>query len=90
MKTKNKIALLFGSLLFISVLILVGYQYIRVQEQASYLRVKSVSDQQILDKVLSYKVESFLKPTKDNSAWDDMAAMVRSDDTAWAATNLFK
>ena len=89
MKAQTRIILLFGSLLLTIVLILIGYQYIRVKEQEYYMRSKVASDHIILDKVLQFKGESFLRPVKDYAAWDDMVATVRNNDTSWARKNLW-
>ena len=87
MKTQHKITILFISLLGVFILLLIGYQFVRYKEQSFYLQSKAKSDKKIIDKVLQFKAESFLKPTKDNSTWDDMVRLVRSKDTSWAKIN---
>jgi len=88
MKTQHKISILFILSLGIFFFFLIGYQYIRYQELGLYLRAKTVSDKQIIDKVFQFKAEGYLKPVKDNSAWDDMVKLTQTRDTLWAKENL--
>ncbi len=88
MKVQRKFTLLFGSLLLFAFLIPAGYQFVRYKEQEYYLRSKIQSDKIILEKVLQFKAEGFLKPTRDNAAWDEMVTLTRSRDTVWARKNL--
>jgi len=88
MKAQNKVTFLFSFLVFLVLLVLLGYQYIRVKEERYYSRSKIKSDRVIIEKVLQFKAEGFLKPTKDNSAWDDMVGMVQTHDSSWARKNL--
>ena len=88
MKAQNKVTFLFSFLVFLLLLVLLGYQYIRVKEERYYSQSKIKSDRVIIEKVLQFKAEGFLKPTKDNSAWDDMVIMAQTNDTSWARKNL--
>ncbi|MCX6266728.1 MAG: PAS domain S-box protein [Bacteroidetes bacterium] len=88
MKTNTKIILLFVALLGFFVLFALGYFYIRAEEQRLYVESKQSSDEQVIRTVLEFKMEGFLKPVKDNGAWDDMVLHVRSKDTLWANNNL--
>jgi len=88
MKTKNKIRLLFLSVIAVLTLFLIGYQYIRNREINIYLQSKLLSDEKVIDRVLDLKSASFLKPTIDNSAWDDMVKFVKSGDKKWAQENM--
>ena len=75
MKTNTKITLLFLSLLGFFVLFAFGYFYIRAEEQRLYVASKQTSDALVIQTVLTFKMESFLKPVKDNSAWDEMVVL---------------
>ncbi|MEI7662607.1 MAG: PAS domain S-box protein, partial [Bacteroidota bacterium] len=88
MKTNTKIILLFISLLGFFVLFALGYFYIRSAEQKLFKDSKRESDAQVIQTVLNFKMEGFLKPVKDNSAWDEMVAFSRTTDTTWAKNNL--
>lgn len=88
MKTNTKITLLFVALLGFFVLFALGYFYIRAEEQRLYTNSKQSSDQQVIRTVLEFKMEGFLKPVKDNSAWDEMVVHALSGDTVWAKDNL--
>jgi PAS domain S-box-containing protein len=88
MKTNTKITLLFVSLSGFLVLFALGYFYIRAQEQKLYGESKQSSDLQIIQTVLEFKMEGFLKPVKDNSAWDEMVAFSKTKNESWAKNNL--
>lgn len=88
MKTNTKITLLFVALLGFFVLFALGYFYIRAEEQRLYVESKQSSDTQVIRTVLEFKMEGFLKPVKDNSAWDEMVAFSKTKDTNWAKNNL--
>jgi len=51
------------------------------------MQSKHLSDQKVVDKVLDLKAASFLKPTIDNSVWDDMVKFIKTRDTDWALEN---
>ena len=87
MKTNNKIRILFLSVISVLILFLIGYQYIRNREISIYMQSKHLSDEKVVDKVLDLKAASFLKPTIDNSAWDDMVKFLKTRDTVWALEN---
>lgn len=87
MKTNNKIRILFFSVILILVLFLIGYLYIRNREISIYMQSKHLSDEKVVDNVLDLKAASFLKPTIDNSAWDDMFEFIKTRDTVWAKEN---
>ena len=87
MKTNNKIRILFFSVILILVLFLIGYLYIRNREISIYMQSKQLSDEKVVDNVLDLKAASFLKPTIDNSAWDDMFEFIKTRDTVWAKEN---
>jgi PAS domain S-box-containing protein len=88
MKTQNKVSMLMISVAGILILIFFGYQYIRVNEEQLFMKEKQKGDEQVIDKVLEFKSEGFLKPTKDNAAWDDMFAFTINKDTLWGNENL--
>lgn len=88
MKTKNKIRILFLSVITVLLLFLIGYQQIRNREIDIYLESKHLSDEKVVDKVLELKAESFLKPTIDNSAWDGMVDFIKTPDSGWAEENI--
>ncbi|MEI7725177.1 MAG: response regulator [Bacteroidota bacterium] len=88
MRTNTKITLLFVTLSGFFVLFVFGYFYIRAQEQTIYLDSKKSSDALVIQTVLEFKMEGFLKPVKDNSAWDDMVVHSRIRDTVWEKNNL--
>ena len=88
MQTKTKITLLFISLSGFFVLFALGYLYIRAEEQKLYLEEKQNSDARIIHTVLEFKTDGFIKPVKDNSAWDEMVAYTRTRDSEWAKKNL--
>ena len=88
MKTNTKITLLFLSLLGFFVLFAFGYFYIRAEEQRLYVASKQTSDALVIQTVLTFKMESFLKPVKDNSAWDEMVNLCKTRDIGWAKNNL--
>jgi len=88
MKTKTKITLLFVILTGFFVLFALGYLFIRAEEQRLYTESKRNSDKQVILKVLEFKMDGFLKPVKDNSAWDEMVVSIRTKDTIWAKNNL--
>jgi PAS domain S-box-containing protein len=87
MKTNIKIRILFLSVITVLILFLIGYQYIRNREINIYLQSKHLSDEKVVDKVLDLKSASFLKPTIDNSAWDDMVSFMITKDNKWAEEN---
>lgn len=64
------------------------YQYIRKQQIDIFVKSEKASDEKVIDKVLEFKAAGFLKPTKDNSAWDEMLEFTETKDTAWARENL--
>ena len=88
MKTNTKIILLFLSLLGFLMLFALGYFYIRTKEQKMFLQSRQQNDRQVINTVLNFKMESYLKPVTDNAAWDEMVASSNSGDTAWAKKNL--
>lgn len=88
MKTKTKISLLFTALAAFFILFALGYFHIRAQEQNIYFESKQNSDNLVISTVLQFKMEGFLKPVKDNSAWDEMVAHNIAKDTVWIKDNL--
>ena len=88
MKTKTKITLLFTALLGFFILFALGYLYIRAEEQRLYMESKRNVEAQVIQTVLQFKMEGFLKPVKDNSAWDEMVLFAKTRDTNWAKNNL--
>ena len=88
MKTNTRITLLFTALSGFFVLFALGYFYIRAEEQRLYAESKQTSDKQVIQKVIEFKMEGYLKPVKDNSAWDDMVGYTKTKDTIWAKNNL--
>ena len=88
MKIQTNLSVLLITIIGFFVLFISGYQFIRVREQKLYLESKQTSDEQVIDKVLQFKSESYLKPTKDNAAWDDMVKLTKTKDSVWANENL--
>lgn len=88
MKTQNKVRILMLSVVGILMLMFLGYQYVRYSEGKVFFKAKLSGDEQIIDKVMQFKTESFLKPTKDNAGWDDMVTFIHSKDTAWGNENM--
>jgi signal transduction histidine kinase/CheY-like chemotaxis protein len=88
MKAHNKILLLALGIVFILFLFVLQYQYIRKQEIKVYIKSEHARDDQVIDNVLKFKSAGFLKPTKDNSAWDEMFEYTKTKDSAWALENL--
>lgn len=88
MKTHNKIIALQISVILVLIIFLIGYQIVRQQEVKIYLVSKLSSDAKIIDKVREFKAEGFLKPTKDNAAWNSMLELTQNKDTVWAKENL--
>ena len=88
MKTNTRITLLFIALLGFFSLFVAGFFYIRAEEQNLYVASKQNSDENVIKTVLKFKMEGFLKPVKDNSAWDEMVAFSKTNDLLWAKNNL--
>jgi|GEM_PF-2989459 len=88
MKTNSKIILLFLSLLGFFVLFALGYFYLQAKEQRLYLQLKQNSESQVIQTVLKFKMDGFLRPVRDNSGWDEMVVRTKSKDTVWAKNNL--
>ena len=84
MKTKTKLTVLFISLLGFFVFFTLGYFYIRTKEQK--LNQESLRNiaKQVISTVLEFKREGFLKPIKDNAAWDEMINFTNKRDVRWA------
>jgi PAS domain S-box-containing protein len=88
MKTQNKVRILMIAVVCLILLVFAGYQYLNGRGEKLYLISKQASDKQVIDQVLEFKTESLLKPTKDNSAWDDMVAFAKERDLSWGKENL--
>ncbi len=88
MKTQKKISVLLVSVVMILVIIFTIYQYIRSRETMLYQKSLLQSDKLVIEKVLEFKCQGFLKPTKDNSAWDGMVDFTKTKDSVWAKENL--
>ena len=88
MKIQTNLSVLLVTIIGFFIIFILGYQYIRVKEQSLYLTSKQTSDELIIEKVLQFKSESYLKPTKDNAAWDDMVKLTETKDSVWAQENL--
>ena len=88
MKTQNKVRILILSIVCILLIVFLGYEYMSSRGEKLYLKSKQASDKQVIDKVLEFKAESFLTPTKENSAWDDMLAFTKNKNIKWAKENL--
>ena len=76
------------SIFVILTLFFVTYQYFKHQEYDLYFRSMLASDQQIINKVLEFKKEGFLKPTVDNAVWDELVGYMATKDTVWVNKNL--
>jgi len=88
MKIQHKITILLIIVIGIFLITFLGYQYIRISDERIFLKTKQLSDERIIDNVLEFKAESFLKPTKDNSAWDDMVEYTKTKDQHWIKDNM--
>ncbi len=88
MKTHNKITILLSSIITVLILSLIGYQYIRNQEDKLYIKSKLASDENVIDKVMDFKDRTYINSTEDNSTWNDMVRFIQTRDTLWAKENL--
>ncbi|MEI6898409.1 MAG: response regulator [Bacteroidota bacterium] len=88
MKIQTNLTVLLVTIIGFFILFILGYQYLRTQEKELYLNSKRSSDEKIIEKVLEFKAASYLKPTKDNAAWDDMVKLTQTKDVIWADENL--
>jgi signal transduction histidine kinase/response regulator of citrate/malate metabolism len=66
----------------------ISFQVLRVHEISLFNESKKISLENVVENVLYFKSESFIKPTNDNSAWDDMIAFLNSRDIKWAKDNI--
>lgn len=64
------------------------YHYIRINQTQIFSKSEKENDAKVIDRILESKAAGFLKPTKDNSAWDEMYEFTKNKDTAWAHENL--
>jgi len=87
MKIQRKITFLLVSVFAVFLLLFLGYLYTTYHQTSLYRESKRLGDEQIIEKVLDFKVESFLQPVKDNGAWDEMVSFTKTKDTAWANHN---
>ena len=87
MKIQNKITILLSGVFAAFLLLLLGYQYIRYAENSLYRDSKRLSDEQIINKVLEFKANNFIQPTRDNGAWDEMLEFTKTCDISWAKKN---
>ena len=88
MKISTKLSVLMISIFIVFTVFIAAYHYFKQQEYNLYFQSKLTSDQQIIDKVLEFKTESFLKPTIDNAIWDDLAEHLVTKDLEWVNKNL--
>ena len=88
MKISTKVSVLMISIFTVLTVFIASYQYIKQQEYNLYFESKLASDQQIIDKVLEFKNESFLQPTVDNAVWDELVDYMVTKDTVWVNKNL--
>lgn len=88
MKARNKIVLLTLGITLIFLMFIIQYHYIRKQQVEIFLKSEKVADEKVINKILEFKAASYLKPTKDNSAWDEMLEYTKTKDSAWAQENL--
>lgn len=88
MKIKHKILILLGSAFLCIALLVFGYLYFQNAEGEIYRRSKMTSDRQIVEKVMKFKQEAYMRPVEDNSAWDEMVDFIDSRDSTWAEQNL--
>ena len=66
----------------------ISYHYIRLHENRLFNESKRISLENVVENVLYFKSESFIKPTNDNSAWDEMMKFVNKPNKLWAAENI--
>ena len=76
------------SIFTVLTIFIASYQYIKQQEYNLYFQSKLASDQQIIDKVLEFKNESFLQPTVDNAVWDELVEYMVTKYSVWVNKNL--
>ncbi|MCX6279654.1 MAG: PAS domain S-box protein, partial [Bacteroidetes bacterium] len=84
MKIKTKLTILFIALLSFFVFFTLGYFFVHTSEQKLHQKSAKNSAQQVIGAVLNFKMEGFLKPVKDNSAWDEMIAFTKTHNSVWA------
>ncbi len=88
MRTNKKISILLISVLTIFLIVFFVYHQIRSRELMIFQKSLRQSDEQVIKNVLEFKSQGFMKPTKDNSAWDGMADLTKTKDTVWGKENL--
>ena len=88
MRTNKKISILLVSVLTIFLIVFFVYHQIRSRELMIFQKSLRQSDEQVIKNVLEFKSQGFMKPTKDNSAWDGMADLTKTKDTVWGKENL--
>jgi len=84
MKIKTKLTILFIALLSFFVFFTIGYFYVRDKEQKLHQELAKNNARQVIGTVLEFKMEGFLKPVKDNAAWDEMITYTKTHDSKWA------
>jgi len=80
--------IMLSSVLGLFLLSVISYQLIRLNEIRLSNESKAISLQNVVENVIYFKSESFIKPTNDNSAWDDMLNFVKRPDMHWAKDNI--
>lgn len=80
--------IMLSSVLGLFLLSVISYQLIRLNEIRLANESKAISLQNVVENVIYFKSESFIKPTNDNSAWDDMLNFVKRPDIDWARDNI--
>lgn len=66
----------------------ISYNVGRLREVRLYNESQERNVENLVETILRFKTESFIKPTNDNSAWDDMVAFTKKQDVKWAKDNI--
>lgn len=88
MKTQTRLMIMLSSVIGVFLLSIISYQLIRLNEIKLFNESKKINLQNVVENVLYFKTESFIKPTNDNSAWDGMLGFVKNPNKQWAVENI--
>lgn len=80
--------IMLSAVLVIFILSSMTYYFVRLHEIRLFNESKVRSLENVIENVLNFKSESFIKPTNDNSAWDNMVSFVKKVDKKWAEENI--
>ena len=88
MKTPAKISILVASLSGFFLLFLILNLFIHLREQKLFMESKRANDNMVVGKVLELKSAAYIRPIKDNAAWDEMVRFTYSRNPQWGNENL--